>query len=138
MPRPPAIPAISSITSWSMAAKASPVSWVARAPSNASCRRAAPLSIVPSAKAEASMNIKTELTGSARIPTLKRPDALNALNTALLNELADALESWDRGTEVRCMIVTGSERAFAAGADIKEMQPKSYSQMYRENLFGDQ
>jgi hypothetical protein len=60
------------------------------------------------------------------------------LNTRLLNELADALEAWDRGNEVRCMIVTGSERAFAAGADIKEMQPKSYSDMYRENLFGDQ
>ena len=45
--------------------------------------------------------------------TLNRPDALNALNTALLNELADALEAWDRCNEVRCMIVTGSERAFA-------------------------
>ena len=43
-----------------------------------------------------------------------------------------------RSSEVRCMIVTGSERAFAAGADIKEMAPKSFSDMYRENLFGDQ
>jgi len=84
------------------------------------------------------MNIKTEVKGSVGIATLNRPEALNALNTDLLNELADALEMWDRGTEVRCMIVTGSERAFAAGADIKEMQPKTYSQMYRENLFGDQ
>jgi enoyl-CoA hydratase len=72
------------------------------------------------------------------IATLHRPEALNALNTALLNELADALEAWDRGSEVRCMIVTGSERAFAAGADIKEMQHKTYSEMYRENLFGAQ
>ena len=84
------------------------------------------------------MNIKTEVNGSVGIATLNRPDALNALNTALLNELADALEAWDRGNDVRCMIVTGSERAFAAGADIKEMQPKTYSQMYRENLFGEQ
>src|ERR1700761_8127653 len=84
------------------------------------------------------MNIKTEVNGSVGIATLNRPDALNALNTALLNELADALEAWDRGTEVRCMIVTGSERAFAAGADIKEMAPKSFSEMYRENLFGNQ
>ena len=84
------------------------------------------------------MNIKTEVNGTVGIATLNRPDALNALNTALLNELADALEAWDQGTEVRCMIVTGSERAFAAGADIKEMAPKSYSEMYRENLFGDQ
>ena len=84
------------------------------------------------------MNIKTEVQGAVGIATLHRPDALNALNSALLSELADALEAWDRGTEVRCIILTGSERAFAAGADIKEMQPKSYSQMYRENLFGEQ
>ena len=80
----------------------------------------------------------TKVEGSIGIATLNRPDALNALNTQLLNELADALEAWDRGTDVRCIIVTGSERAFAAGADIKEMQPKSYSDMYRENLFGAQ
>ena len=84
------------------------------------------------------MNITTQVKGSVGIATLNRPDALNALNTALLNELADTLEAWDAGTEVRCMIVTGSERAFAAGADIKEMAPKSYSDMYRENLFGNQ
>src|SRR5215475_5213625 len=84
------------------------------------------------------MNIKTEVQGNVGIATLNRPEALNALNTALLNELAEVLESWDLGNEVRCMIVTGSERAFAAGADIKEMQPKTYSQTYRENLFGEQ
>ncbi len=84
------------------------------------------------------MNIKIEVKGRVGIATLNRPEALNALNTEMLNELADTLEAWDRGTEVRCMIVTGSERAFAAGADIKEMAPKTYSQMYRENLFGDQ
>ena len=72
------------------------------------------------------MNIKTEVNGSVGIATLNRPDALNALNTPLLDELAEALEAWDRGSEVRCMIVTGSERAFAAGADIREMAPKSY------------
>ena len=80
----------------------------------------------------------TKVEGSVGIATLNRPDALNALNTQLLNELADALEAWDRGTEVRCIIITGSDRAFAAGADIKEMQPKNYSDMYRENLFGEQ
>jgi enoyl-CoA hydratase len=83
-------------------------------------------------------NVKTEVNGPVGIATLNRPEALNALNTALLDELADALEAWDRGTEVRAMIVTGSERAFAAGADIKEMAPKNFSQMYRENLFADQ
>jgi enoyl-CoA hydratase len=84
------------------------------------------------------MTIKTEVQAAVGIATLNRPEALNALNTALLNKLADVLEEWDRGSEVRCMIVTGSERAFAAGADIKEMQHKSYSEMYRENLFGAQ
>ncbi|HVV29096.1 MAG TPA: enoyl-CoA hydratase-related protein [Rhizomicrobium sp.] len=72
------------------------------------------------------------------IATLNRPEALNALNTALLDELAATLEEWDRGSDVRCMVVTGSERAFAAGADIKEMAPRTYSEMVRENLFGAQ
>ncbi len=72
------------------------------------------------------------------IATLNRPEALNALNTPLLNELAEALEIWDAGTDVRVMIVTGSDRAFAAGADVKEMAPKTFSQMHRENLFGAQ
>jgi len=82
--------------------------------------------------------IITKVEGSVGIATLNRPEALNALNTELLNELADALEAWDRGTDVRCMIVTGSDRAFAAGADIKEMAPRSFSDMVRENLFGAQ
>jgi enoyl-CoA hydratase/carnithine racemase len=82
--------------------------------------------------------IITKVEGSVGIATLNRPEALNALNTELLNELADALEAWDRGSEVRCMIVTGSERAFAAGADIKEMAPRGFSDIYRDNLFGAQ
>ena len=52
------------------------------------------------------MNIKTEVNGSVGIATLNRPEALNALNTELLNELANALEAWDQGSEVRFMIVT--------------------------------
>jgi enoyl-CoA hydratase/carnithine racemase len=82
--------------------------------------------------------IITKVEGSVGIATLNRPEALNALNTELLNELTDALEAWDRGTDVRCMIVTGSDRAFAAGADIKEMAPKGFSDMHRDNLFGAQ
>jgi len=82
--------------------------------------------------------IITKVEGPVGIATLNRPEALNALNTRLLDELAEALEAWDDGSEVRCMIVTGSERAFAAGADIKEMQPKSFAEMHRENLFGAQ
>ena len=81
------------------------------------------------------MNIKTEIKGAVGIATLNRPEALNALNTALLNELADALEAWDRDDKVRCIIVTGSDRAFAAGADIKELADQSYAEMYRANFF---
>jgi enoyl-CoA hydratase len=82
--------------------------------------------------------ILTKTDGPVGIATLNRPEALNALNTQLLNELADALEAWDADDKLRAIIVTGSNRAFAAGADIKEMAPKSFSQMYRENLFANQ
>jgi enoyl-CoA hydratase len=84
------------------------------------------------------ISVKTEVSNTLGIATLNRPEALNALNTQLLDELVDALEAWDAGGDVRAIIVTGSERAFAAGADIKEMAPKSFSEMHRENLFGAQ
>jgi enoyl-CoA hydratase len=82
--------------------------------------------------------IITRIEGAVGIATLNRPEALNALNSQLLNELADALEAWDAGSDVRCIVITGSERAFAAGADIKEMAPKTFSDMHRENLYGAQ
>ncbi len=82
--------------------------------------------------------VLTKVEGPVGIATLNRPEALNALNTQLLNELADALEGWDADGTMRAIIVTGSERAFAAGADIKEMAPKTFSEMHRENLFGAQ
>ncbi|MFV1874637.1 enoyl-CoA hydratase [Nioella sp.] len=66
---------------------------------------------------------------------LNRPDALNALNTKLLAELCDALESADGNDKVRCVVITGSEKAFAAGADIKEMSDKSYTEVFTEDLF---
>ncbi|PVA07609.1 enoyl-CoA hydratase [Thalassorhabdomicrobium marinisediminis] len=68
--------------------------------------------------------------------TLNRPDALNALNSQLLGELADAVEEADRSDKIRCIVLTGSEKAFAAGADIKEMADKSFVEMYRSNFFG--
>jgi enoyl-CoA hydratase len=83
-------------------------------------------------------NVITKVEGKVGIATLNRPEALNALSTPLLDELAAALEAWDAGDEVRCIVITGSDRAFAAGADIKEMQPKGFAQMHRENLFGAQ
>jgi enoyl-CoA hydratase len=82
--------------------------------------------------------VLTEMRGPVGIATLNRPEALNALNTALLDALADTLEAWDADASVRAIIVTGSEKAFAAGADIKEMAPKSFAQMHAENIFGRQ
>jgi enoyl-CoA hydratase/carnithine racemase len=82
-------------------------------------------------------NILTKIEDGVGLITLNRPKALNALNNELLRELIEVLEGWDRGTEVRCIVITGSERAFAAGADIKEMAPQSYMDMYKANFFAD-
>ncbi len=66
---------------------------------------------------------------------LNRPDALNALNTQLLNELGKALASADQNDKVRCIVITGSEKAFAAGADISEMAEKTFTDVVYEDLF---
>jgi enoyl-CoA hydratase/carnithine racemase len=66
--------------------------------------------------------------------TLNRPDALNALNNELMNELTAALDAAEADADVRCIIVTGSQKAFAAGADIKEMASKSYVEVYSEDF----
>ncbi|WP_420004746.1 enoyl-CoA hydratase [Arenibacterium sp. LLYu02] len=68
---------------------------------------------------------------------LNRPEALNALNSVLLGELCDALEEADASDKVRCIVLTGSEKAFAAGADIKEMSEMSYVDVFTSNLFAD-
>jgi enoyl-CoA hydratase len=66
---------------------------------------------------------------------LNRPEALNALNSQLMGELIAALDAAAADDAVRCVVLTGSDRAFAAGADIKEMSDKSYAQMFKENFF---
>jgi enoyl-CoA hydratase len=66
---------------------------------------------------------------------LNRPDALNALNHQLLEELGAALTEMDAATRVRAIVVTGSEKAFAAGADVKEMAPKGFVEMFVEDYF---
>ena len=66
---------------------------------------------------------------------LNRPDALNALNSELLAELADAVRDADRNEKVRCIILTGSEKAFAAGADISEMVDKSFVEVFTSDMF---
>ncbi len=68
---------------------------------------------------------------------LNRPEALNALNSQLLGELSAALDAAEADESVHCLVLTGSERAFAAGADIKEMSDKSYAQMFASNFFGE-
>ena len=67
---------------------------------------------------------------------LNRPEALNALNNQLMGELGDALDVAAADPAVGCVVLTGSEKAFAAGADIKEMSDKSYAQMFMSNFFG--
>lgn len=66
---------------------------------------------------------------------LNRPEALNALNSQLLGELAEALRAADRNEDVRCIVLTGSEKAFAAGADIAEMAPKTFVEMFLSDFF---
>ncbi|MDA9207947.1 enoyl-CoA hydratase [Octadecabacter sp.] len=70
--------------------------------------------------------------------TLNRPEALNALNGKLLGELAQAVADADADKKIRCIVLTGSEKAFAAGADIKEMAEQSFVDMYRSNFFGEE
>jgi enoyl-CoA hydratase len=67
--------------------------------------------------------------------TLNRPKVLNALNQKLTKELLEAAETFDRDPAVGCIVITGSEKAFAAGADISEMQDQSYMDMYASDWF---
>jgi enoyl-CoA hydratase len=80
-------------------------------------------------------NILVKTEGPVGVITLNRPKALNALNKALLQELCQALEGFDADAAVRCIVLTGSERAFAAGADIKEMAAQSYMDMFKSDFF---
>ena len=71
-------------------------------------------------------NLIVETRGKVGIIRLNRPQALNALNAALMTELAGAIDGFESDPLIACMIITGSEKAFAAGADIKEMAGKTY------------
>ncbi|MCR8724373.1 enoyl-CoA hydratase [Frigidibacter sp. ROC022] len=77
-----------------------------------------------------------ETQGSVCLIRLNRPDALNALNSELLGELAEALAEADRNDKLRAMVITGSDKAFAAGADIREMAGKGFVDMFGEDHFG--
>src|SRR3954471_3936459 len=79
--------------------------------------------------------ILIEPRGRVSLITLNRPKDLNALNQQLTGELLHAVETLDRDPGVGCIVITGSEKAFAAGADIKEMQDRSYMDMYASDWF---
>ena len=79
-------------------------------------------------------NILVEKRGSTGIVTLNRPQALNALCGALMDELVVALDDFESDPGVKVIVITGSEKAFAAGADIKEMAGKAFTDVYKEDF----
>jgi enoyl-CoA hydratase len=76
-----------------------------------------------------------EIADGVALLRLNRPEALNALNSVLLGELVEALDALEADDGVRCVVLTGSQRAFAAGADIKEMSGKTYAEVFKQDLF---
>ena len=79
--------------------------------------------------------IRVEHHGPVTTVTLNRPKAMNALNGQVLSELITAFAAFDADATQGCAVLTGSERAFAAGADIKEMQTRGFADMYGDNYF---
>ncbi len=79
-------------------------------------------------------NILVETNGRVGIVTLNRPKALNALNAALIAELSQALDVFEADANIGAIVLTGSDRAFAAGADIKEMQALGFPATYRDDF----
>ena len=79
-------------------------------------------------------NILVDSKNGVGIITLNRPQALNALNGALIVDLEAALDAFEADDDIGCIVITGSDKAFAAGADIKEMAPKSYMDVYLEDF----
>jgi enoyl-CoA hydratase len=84
-----------------------------------------------------SETIIVERRGRVGIVRLNRPQALNALNVTLMDELLGAVEAFDADAGVGCILITGSDKAFAAGADIKEMADKTYIDIFRADYTAD-
>ena len=82
-------------------------------------------------------NIIVDTKGRVGLITLNRPAALNALNRALIGELSQAIVDFQNNDAIGCLLVTGSDKAFAAGADIKEMADKSFIEAYLGNFTAD-
>ncbi|MFJ2280335.1 enoyl-CoA hydratase [Pseudomonas sp. NPDC087803] len=81
--------------------------------------------------------ILLENHGRVGLITLNRPQALNALNAQLVSEVNHALDALEADVNIGCIVITGSKKAFAAGADIKEMAELTYPQIYMDDLFSD-
>ena len=81
--------------------------------------------------------ILLETHGRVGLITLNRPQALNALNSQIIGELNQALDGLEADSNIGCIVLTGSKKAFAAGADIKEMSELTYPQIYLDDLFSD-
>ncbi|WP_406406623.1 enoyl-CoA hydratase [Streptomyces halstedii] len=79
--------------------------------------------------------VLVERTGRTALLTLNRPEALNALNLQVMHDVVAATEALDRDPDCGCVVITGSAKAFAAGADIKEMRPQGYMDMYLTDWF---
>jgi enoyl-CoA hydratase len=79
-------------------------------------------------------NIVAETKGRVGIIRLNRPQALNALNKALMIEMVQAIDAYEADDNIGCLLITGSDKAFAAGADIKEMADKSFIDVYLGNF----
>src|ERR1700730_16126697 len=75
-------------------------------------------------------NVEIETRGNVGIVRLNRPKALNALNSALIADLSHAIDAFETSAEIGCILLAGSEQAFAAGADIKEMAGKTYMEAF--------
>jgi enoyl-CoA hydratase len=78
--------------------------------------------------------ILVETHGRVGVIRLNRPQALNALNAKLAGEVSAAIDAFEADTEIGCMVITGSDKAFAAGADIKEMAGKSYMDTFMDDF----
>src|SRR6266566_8069608 len=107
----------------------------AAARSSVSSRAAARPSIVRYVKNELyeesmSENIVVESRGRVGLIRLNRPQALNALNSAVIRELAQAIDTFESDDKIGCMVITGSDKAFAAGADVKELTGKAFTEAF--------
>ncbi len=79
--------------------------------------------------------IKVETRGRVGLVTLNRPKALNALNTAVMHEVIQAIQAFADDAKIGAVVLTGSEKAFAAGADVKEMQPLNFAEAFTGDLW---